>query len=89
MEHEIIILENKVIEVLKTIYDPEIPVDVFENIRGESDSLAGLVLEIAGKFPAQNETVHFENYGFTVVQLDKRRIQKIKLTINPTEIIED
>jgi CBS domain containing-hemolysin-like protein len=66
-----------------------IPVDVFENIRGESDSLAGLVLEIAGKFPAQNETVHFENYGFTVVQLDKRRIQKIKLTINPTEIIED
>ena len=30
MEHEIIILENKVIEVLKTIYDPEIPVDVFE-----------------------------------------------------------
>jgi FeS assembly SUF system protein len=30
MEHEIIILENKVIDVLKTIYDPEIPVDVFE-----------------------------------------------------------
>jgi gliding motility-associated protein GldE len=66
-----------------------IPVDVFESIRGESDSLAGLVLEIAGKFPAQNETVHFENFGFTVVQLEKRRIQKIKLTINPTEIVED
>jgi DNA-directed RNA polymerase subunit E'/Rpb7 len=66
-----------------------IPVEIFEKVRGESDSLAGLVLEIAGKFPAQNETVYFENFGFTVVQLDKRRIQKIKLTINSKEIIED
>jgi Mg2+/Co2+ transporter CorC len=64
-------------------------VEIFEKVRGESDSLAGLVLEIAGKFPAQNETVYFENFGFTVVQLDKRRIQKIKLTINSKEIIED
>jgi FeS assembly SUF system protein len=30
MEHEIIKLENKVVEMLKTIYDPEIPVDIFE-----------------------------------------------------------
>ncbi len=30
MEHEIITLENKVVEMLKTIYDPEIPVDIFE-----------------------------------------------------------
>jgi CBS domain containing-hemolysin-like protein len=66
-----------------------IPVEIFEKVRGESDSLAGLVLEIAGKFPAQNETVYFENFGFTVVHLDKRRIQKIKLTINSKEIIED
>lgn len=65
------------------------PVETFEDIRGESDSLAGLVLEIAGKFPAQNEMVSFENFDFTVVQLDKRRIQKIKLTINSPEIIEE
>jgi gliding motility-associated protein GldE len=66
-----------------------VPVEIFEKIRGESDSLAGLVLEIAGKFPAQNETVYFENFGFTVLQLDKRRIQKIKLTINSKKTLED
>lgn len=59
------------------------PTETFENIRGESDSLAGLVLEIAGRFPLQNDTVSYENFDFTVMQIDKKRIQKIKLTINP------
>jgi putative hemolysin len=62
-----------------------IPIERFEMVRGESDSLAGMVLEIAGKFPEQNETVSFEEYDFTVIQLENRRIQKIKLTIRPTE----
>jgi Mg2+/Co2+ transporter CorC len=62
-----------------------VPLDVFDTIRGESDSLAGLVLEIAGKFPSQNEVVRFENYDFTVVQLEKMRLQKIKLTIHQDE----
>ena len=62
-----------------------VPTELFDTIRGESDSLAGLVLEIAGKFPAQNEVVSFENFDFTVVQLEKMRIQKIKVTIHDTE----
>lgn len=56
--------------------------ETFEHARGESDSLAGLVLEISGKFPAINETISFENYDFTVLELDKMRIKRIKLTIN-------
>lgn len=62
-----------------------VPVEDFDTIRGESNSLAGLVLEIAGKFPAQNEMVSYEEYDFTVVQLEKNRIQKIKVTINEKE----
>ncbi|HOZ51849.1 MAG TPA: gliding motility-associated protein GldE [Chitinophagaceae bacterium] len=62
-----------------------VPVEVFDPVRGESDSLAGLVLEIAGKFPTQNEVVSYEQYDFTVVQLEKMRIQKIKVTIQPDE----
>lgn len=62
-----------------------VPVEVFDTVRGESDSLAGLVLELAGKFPAQNEVVSYDNYDFTVVQLEKMRIQKIKVTIQPEE----
>jgi putative hemolysin len=57
--------------------------DEFEKVRGDSDSLAGLVLEIAGKFPIVNEVLHFKRYDFTVVEVDKMRVAKIKMTINP------
>ncbi len=60
-----------------------VPVERFEVVRGESDSLAGMVLEIAGKFPKQNEVLSFENFDFTVLQQDQRRLLKIKLTIQP------
>lgn len=58
------------------------PPETFETVRGESDSVAGLVLEISGKFPAINETISFENFDFTVLELDKMRIKRVKLTIN-------
>lgn len=60
-----------------------VPSDTFEAVRGESDSLAGLILEISGKFPAVNETVSYDQYEFTVVALDKMRIQRVKVTIHP------
>jgi len=56
--------------------------DIFDSVRGESDSLGGLILEISGKFPAINETISFENYDFTVLEIEKMRIKRIKLTIN-------
>lgn len=58
-----------------------VPIDSFDEVRGESDSVAGLVLELAGKFPNQNEVFTYNEYNFTVIQLAQRRIQKIKLTI--------
>jgi len=61
--------------------------ETFEKIRGESDSLGGLILEISGKFPLVNETVSFAQYEFTVLGIEKMRIQRVKLTIN--EIVED
>jgi putative hemolysin len=64
-----------------------IPVDTFEPVRGESNSLAGLVLEIAGKFPAPNEVVRFDSYEFTVVQMERTRIQKIKVCIK--QVVEN
>ena len=56
--------------------------DAFDEVRGESDSLAGLIIEISGKFAAINETVHYKEYAFTVLAIDRMRIQRIKLTIN-------
>lgn len=54
--------------------------DVFDTVRGESDSVAGLVLELLGKFPTLNETVVHEGYEFTVLELDRMRVKKVKVT---------
>lgn len=53
----------------------------FEQAKGDSDSLAGFVLELSGKIPLKNERVRFANYLFTVEAADKRRIKQIKVTI--------
>lgn len=60
----------------------EINGDNFEQAKGESDTLAGFVLEMAGKIPIKNERIKFENYVLTIEAADKRRIKRIKLTIN-------
>lgn len=66
-----------------------LPSDEFEAVRGESDSIAGLVLEIAGKFVAINDVVTYENYDFTILSVEKMRITRVKVTINPPKPAED
>ncbi len=60
-----------------------IPTHTFDLLRGESDSLAGLVLEIAGEFPKINEEFITQNYIFTPLEINKNRIQKVKVTLKP------
>ncbi len=55
--------------------------DTFDTVRGESDSLAGLVLEIAGEFPQVNEEVVSGNFTFVPLEINKNRLDKIKITI--------
>ena len=55
--------------------------DTFDAVRGESDSLAGLVLEIAGEFPQVNEEVKKGNYIFIPLEINKNRLHKIKVSI--------
>jgi len=57
-----------------------IPVNTFDKIRGDSDSLAGLVLEIAGEFPHENENIETNNYIFMPLEINKNRIEKVKVT---------
>ncbi|MDE3144677.1 MAG: CBS domain-containing protein, partial [Bacteroidota bacterium] len=61
----------------------ELPVDTFDNAKGESDSLAGLVLELAGEIPPVNRVVPYNEFEFTVLEVNKNRINKIKITIKP------
>jgi len=53
----------------------------FEEQKGESETIAGFVLEISGSFPKRGEKVHFGNYQFLVESLDKKRIKQIKITL--------
>ncbi len=60
--------------------------EIFEEVSGEADTLAGLVLEIKGEFPTLNEVVSYSNYDFKVLEMDNRRILKVKFTINEPEV---
>ena len=53
----------------------------FDEVKGDSDSLAGLVLEIAGRLPKVNQIIVHENYKFKIRQADKRRIIQVKITL--------
>jgi gliding motility-associated protein GldE len=55
--------------------------DTFEDLKGESDSLAGLVLEIAGEIPLAATVLSTGDFEFTVLEVAKNRINKIKVTI--------
>lgn len=54
---------------------------VFESKKGEAETIAGFVLEISGSFPRVNSKINFENYVFTIEALDKKRLKRIKITI--------
>ena len=56
--------------------------EVFDEVAGDSDTLAGLLLELKGEFPALHEKVTYDHYEFEVLEMDNRRILKVKFTIN-------
>jgi len=56
--------------------------EIFDDEKGESETLAGFILEISGKFPKKGEKINFKNYTFTIEALDKKRIKQVKATKN-------
>ncbi len=55
---------------------------LFEEEKGESETLAGFLLEISGKFPKRGEKINFKKYTFTIEALDNKRIKQVKTTRN-------
>lgn len=53
----------------------------FDQVRGDADSLAGLILEITGHFPVKNQKIVYSPYTFTVTGVSKRRIEHILVTL--------
>ena len=52
----------------------------FEEYKGESETIAGFILEISGKFPKIGEKINFDRYVFTIEALDRKRIKQLKVT---------
>jgi putative hemolysin len=63
----------------------KLSMDTFDKVRGESESVGGLVLELAGEFPQTNSVIKCGDFNFTILQTDNNRIQQLKVTINPQE----
>lgn len=60
-------------------------ISVFDEIKGESDSIAGMVLEITGELPDEGVVIYHKQFEFKVIAVTDRRVEKIQLTINPKE----
>jgi CBS domain containing-hemolysin-like protein len=59
-----------------------LPIDTFDPVKGESESLAGLILELAGEFPQVNETITSGDFEFTILETERNRIKTVKIFIN-------
>jgi len=62
----------------------EVEPALFDKVKGESESLGGLLLEINSKLPRAGEKIGFDNFLFTIVAVDARRIKRIRVLIKPT-----
>ena len=70
------VLLDDFIETLKLEEDP------FEYVRGESETLAGLILQLTGVMPSVKQVVKFENFEFIIESTDARRITQVRVKIN-------
>lgn len=66
-------------DVLKTINGK---IDYFDDVKGDTDTLAGLILELKGNIPEKGEVLVYEPYTFTIEGVDQRRIKRVKISID-------
>jgi putative hemolysin len=59
--------------------------EIFEKVKGESESLAGLLLELFGRLPNASEEIEYENYKFNIISADNKKIKKVRVILKPIE----
>jgi hypothetical protein len=67
----------------------EVEAAYFEKAKGESESLAGLIIELFGRIPSAGEDLEFEDFNFKVQSVDTRRIKKVRVTHRPAADQDD
>jgi putative hemolysin len=63
----------------------DIDLDLFDRVRGESESLGGLLLELFGRLPKSNEETKYDAFTFRVLSVDTKRIKKVRVTVQREE----
>lgn len=58
--------------------------EIFDEIKGDSDSLAGIILELTGELPEKGREIAFRNFRFQIISVDNRRIKQVKVTLPDT-----
>jgi putative hemolysin len=61
----------------------DLDIQLFDEVKGESESLGGLLLEINSSFPKNGTKIRYRNFEFLVLAVDTRKIKKVKVTIDP------
>lgn len=56
-------------------------INVFDKVKGEADTLAGLILEIKGEIPMKNDVIEYNNFVFNITSVDNRRIKEVNVRI--------
>lgn len=59
----------------------EIEDDAFEDVQGDADTIAGLMLELKGDFPEVHEKIEYQNFQFEILELEGRRISRVKVVV--------
>ena len=62
--------------------------DIFEDVEGDADTIAGLLLEIKGDFPKLHEKIEYKNFTFEILDMEERRISKVKVIIHAQDTEE-
>ena len=60
----------------------ELDDELFSDVKGDAETVAGLILELKGGFPRVNDIIHCKGVEFTILGLDKRRIKEVKVYLN-------
>lgn len=63
----------------------ELDSQIFDEVKGDSESLGGLLLELNAKFPNTGTKIQFEYFTFTIMAVDARRIKKVKVHLEREE----
>ena len=63
--------------------------DPFDFVRGESETLAGLILELTGEIPAKDKTIKYRNFTFRIESADRRRIKEIRVEIQKEDALPE